>query len=908
MANISRCFEVFRGFDNSFFFHEKKGKVELAVYDMASKLIYSSELPEGGFSPIEEEGEEEEDENGLRGRVSYLLHRGYTPKYDEIQKRFFLISPTEGLRDYSTVRRSVEDAIAFVEPQVSFEPSESILYTCPITRRLLKDPVVDHHGHTFEKEAIEQWVIKSRSCPLEMTSMQLSDLSPNFALKSIMEALRKTTFKVPSLNLYQGNKDTKSAQGLIKQGMAFEKNEKFDEALDLYRKALVYTNRSRDYSNIPRVLEKMHEEQSACLAYLYLAKYQLNEEANEEALASLIKARDLQKHLVELNKPIAMFFKETRRDEEAFDLFNKMGDSFAKSKEKMDVMAAIEAYQNAILVNPDAEEVYEKLADLYVGNQQKANVYLVAANHFMDKDITLAKKFDLKAYRLTPESPLYYFSHIQLLKKENKIDLLANAYLKLSNVYKTLKDKKNKLLCLRKVVELNPSEQIFKRITKNFLKLGKNKKSLQYFLKWIDFNISEKRWNAAETIAQRALNHFKEDVSILQRLEVIYNNFLNEHLHELLLRLAKALLLRGEVELAKKTYLQTWSRFHDAEAYFEVAQIHINQKNHGEAVKILYELSKHTFFKRNIPLLNKCLKTILQIDPELDLLNSDQQLTFSTFFLVGDLSLQVQALTRRVANNESKNIYQSCAIGDIEHIKQMAVAVKDSSKIKKIIETPNDEGLNLLHIAVLNNQEEIANLLVGFQADVSQCIDPKSKHELAGLSPIDIAAKNGNNALIRLLVRAGAKLAIDGKKTALHFATEKDFFTTVQLLLSYKTPTVLREPDTLYTPLHLAVINKHLGIAKLLLSSKNMDPNLVDSKNHNPLFYAVTATLPDFVRVICESKKILYASDEIDFLLAENKKNLNEENSEKIKEIEKILEQARKKGRLEKEEEEGGED
>jgi len=874
------------------FFQEKKGKAEVIIYDMAQKIIYSAKVSDDIVNEI---SSGEEDVKNIKEKISKLLDQGYKPQFDEIRKRIFVVSPTKHEVDYSVIKKSIDNAIAFMEPQVSFEPSECSEVTCPISHVLLKDPVVDSHGHTFEKEAIESWLKLNNNCPLQPEyPLSLSDLKPNYFASQTMERLRKTQFAVPSRNLFEGGNE-KLAKTLLDQGFVFEEEGKFDEALDFYRKALKYTNKAKDYLYIPVIFERMGEKQSASLAYLYLAKYQIEENNYELALESLIKARDLQSHIIELNNPIAIFYKETNKEDVAYSLFIEIGDRFAKSSKKIAAMSAIEAYKNAISVNPNFSEVYEKLADQIQEKQQKANIYLTAANHFMKSNPPLAEKLAMRAYKIFPENPLNYFPYVQVLKNQKKIDELVEAYLNLSNVFKNLKDNKNKLICLREIVELKPSGQVYDRITKNFLKMKKNKKCLQYFLKWIDFNISENKWNLAETIVQQALQHFKENIQILEKLEIIYGKFLKEHLPRVLFRLANAYVREKDLDKANNTFMKIWEKFHNGAAYFESAKIYISKGNYKEAVSVLFKLAKYCFYKENIALLNRCILTILEINNDLSLLSEDQQLTFLTFSQIGKLNSQVQELTKRLDHSECKDIYKSCAIGDIAHIKDMINRINDPDEIKKIIKKPNEEGLNLLHIAVINNELEIAKLLImSLKGEVSQPIDPRSEHELAGLSPIDIAAKNGNYALVLLLLKEVGNMMVLGKKNPLHFAAENGRFSIVVLLLSFKVSSNIKEPKENNTALHLAVFKRKLGIAKLLLSTKDIDPNLPDSKRHNPLFYAVKDTLPDFVRVICESNKMKLSPDDIEALMKLNKGKLKEDNKDKIEEIEDILGEAGK--------------
>eukprot|EP00667_Euglena_gracilis_P017175 EG_transcript_18051 len=56
-------------------------------------------------------------------------------------------------------------------------------YLCPITTEIMVDPVMDLHGHNFERSAIAEWLGRSEECPLSREPIQLHMLYPNLALK-----------------------------------------------------------------------------------------------------------------------------------------------------------------------------------------------------------------------------------------------------------------------------------------------------------------------------------------------------------------------------------------------------------------------------------------------------------------------------------------------------------------------------------------------------------------------------------------------------------------------------------------------------------------------------------------------------------------------------------------------------
>ncbi|KAK7913179.1 hypothetical protein WMY93_013390 [Mugilogobius chulae] len=57
-------------------------------------------------------------------------------------------------------------------------------FLCPITRELMKDPVIAADGYSYEKEAIESWInTKNRSSPMTNLPLLTTLLTPNYTLK-----------------------------------------------------------------------------------------------------------------------------------------------------------------------------------------------------------------------------------------------------------------------------------------------------------------------------------------------------------------------------------------------------------------------------------------------------------------------------------------------------------------------------------------------------------------------------------------------------------------------------------------------------------------------------------------------------------------------------------------------------
>jgi hypothetical protein len=61
-------------------------------------------------------------------------------------------------------------------------------YICPITAEIMTDPVSssDHHGFTYEREAITEWLRTHDTSPRTGAKLESKTLIPNYSLRSII--------------------------------------------------------------------------------------------------------------------------------------------------------------------------------------------------------------------------------------------------------------------------------------------------------------------------------------------------------------------------------------------------------------------------------------------------------------------------------------------------------------------------------------------------------------------------------------------------------------------------------------------------------------------------------------------------------------------------------------------------
>jgi hypothetical protein len=59
---------------------------------------------------------------------------------------------------------------------------------CPLTLTTMKDPVITQYGHSFERAEIELWFKTKHTCPMTGVAVTSKVLTPNIALKTLIEA------------------------------------------------------------------------------------------------------------------------------------------------------------------------------------------------------------------------------------------------------------------------------------------------------------------------------------------------------------------------------------------------------------------------------------------------------------------------------------------------------------------------------------------------------------------------------------------------------------------------------------------------------------------------------------------------------------------------------------------------
>eukprot|EP01117_Protostelium_nocturnum_P001361 TRINITY_DN11674_c0_g1_i1.p1 TRINITY_DN11674_c0_g1~~TRINITY_DN11674_c0_g1_i1.p1 ORF type:complete len:253 (-),score=70.23 TRINITY_DN11674_c0_g1_i1:8-766(-) len=146
-----------------------------------------------------------------------FLHAGFTPYIQKIQMdgRMFLELESNDLKDLGIgaladrievmnklseevrIKDKESDALKQLEVVAEWKETEKKskqipdVFLCPITQEIMKEPVMASDGHTYEKEAIEEWFgRKKRKSTSPLTGAPLKDrkLVPNYGIKKMIQS------------------------------------------------------------------------------------------------------------------------------------------------------------------------------------------------------------------------------------------------------------------------------------------------------------------------------------------------------------------------------------------------------------------------------------------------------------------------------------------------------------------------------------------------------------------------------------------------------------------------------------------------------------------------------------------------------------------------------------------------
>ncbi len=123
-----------------------------------------------------------EEDFSINSSVSFQLKEELSLlKYERNEKILIFNELEKLIHDMQTQIKTISELI-----KLDFE-SLPDYFKCPISWEKLSDPVITNEGHSYERWAIEKWLVRQDTSPI--TGLKLTDYSvlPNYALKSAVD-------------------------------------------------------------------------------------------------------------------------------------------------------------------------------------------------------------------------------------------------------------------------------------------------------------------------------------------------------------------------------------------------------------------------------------------------------------------------------------------------------------------------------------------------------------------------------------------------------------------------------------------------------------------------------------------------------------------------------------------------
>ena len=64
-----------------------------------------------------------------------------------------------------------------------------LAFTCPISQKLIEEPMTSKFGHLYEKREIERWIQKYHTCPMTNQPLDLADIQPAPEVKQALSGV-----------------------------------------------------------------------------------------------------------------------------------------------------------------------------------------------------------------------------------------------------------------------------------------------------------------------------------------------------------------------------------------------------------------------------------------------------------------------------------------------------------------------------------------------------------------------------------------------------------------------------------------------------------------------------------------------------------------------------------------------
>jgi tetratricopeptide (TPR) repeat protein len=310
---------------------------------------------------------------------------------------------------------------------------------CPLTLALITDPVLDEHGHSFERRALVTRLKTQPVCPMNDKPLAEEQLIPNDDLKEQIESYKAQGFPlkrrerkdVPQAAASQP--DPELASFFLSKAQELEQKQQFGEAEGRYIKMLEYTSRSEDYVHLPVLFEKKGEKERAAAAYVVLADLQRSQGKLEEEIVTLEKSLTLASNCI-VKERLAIILYQKGQKERAAQLYLELARQALYNRNKLQSERCCEEVLEII---PGCGEAWKLKA--VIKSNQSLEILQEGAG---ETTMSLKERISLCKMIMLKEDPTQWHGRellveLKQIKIENKMSQLKRRISEMTNAVPT---------------------------------------------------------------------------------------------------------------------------------------------------------------------------------------------------------------------------------------------------------------------------------------------------------------------------------------------------------------------------------------------------------------------------------------------------------------------------------------
>jgi tetratricopeptide (TPR) repeat protein len=638
--DVIKNYRQYRSFDNLYLFKVKGDDIKLKIFNVSQKYIFKKAFLISDLKKI--------NVYKFFAEQSYFKFLKALVKKHLLDSQLFSITEITLKKCQQMSRKAIQD----FKIKVSVESKELEDFCCPITFEVFRNPVIDEHGHTFEKEAIENHfnTIGKNECPINRQS--INSLTPNRILRQTIEERQKKD-PIPNFSLFK-KENAELAKSSLQMAKNFIKAKEYNCALESFAKAFKFTKNWKDYETLPTLFANMGEIEKTTLAYLYLAYYQLKDNQVIKAIKTLENCQSS----VEINSPLNLLllslYQLNNQSQKSSELIVKITKSLLGKK----LQKAIILYKKILRIQPNQFDAYLLLSKLLMNPNARAHILLKGACHALHiENYKFVESFCQKAYKCSKFSFIDQMVFLQFLYKQQKFS-----------------DIKSRLSALAIDYE---KENLFTHMLKAYKMLFQIEKRPKYY--------------------QKIVLAYKKLEKVWRKLEQSYspeNNLVE--LKNLWKKMGKYYIKNNQLIEAERVYRKTFNHFKTLDHAMQLASILVKLNKESEGVQIYYKASLLAMLNNNLEKLAICTSSIRKVDPKMQFLKADQRINILTQTTILTFSDKLQQGVTKNILLEKKISLMKKEFGETKQkLKEAEDTIEKLVKAKNIKEKRIEELLKI---------------------------------------------------------------------------------------------------------------------------------------------------------------------------------------------------------------------